>query len=284
MVACMDRCALFVDAGYVYAEGGRISVGSTARSKFSFDYQSFVTMIQSRATVLVGCPALRVYWYDGARNGVRTAEQLKIAEVPLVKLRLGRLNGKGQQKGVDALIYRDMITLAQNRAVSEMVLVSGDEDLHEGVTAVQDFGVRVTLVGIEPAKGEFNQSRDLVLDADQHFVLSRAELAPLFVKSAPAVPLPGMEAAPEALPAPAPSIKDAAEAFATDWLSNASSVDLTDLLANHPRVPQPLDKELLATVERSVGVSLRGSDTAHREARKAFWAAIQSGTPRPAKP
>ena len=74
-----------------------------------------------------GAPTLRLYWYDAAKDGIRTAEQLKIAELPQVKLRLGRLNSQRQQKGVDALIYRDMITLAQNRAVTQMVLVSGDE-------------------------------------------------------------------------------------------------------------------------------------------------------------
>ena len=50
----MERCAVFIDAGYVYAEGGRICVGSTARSKFTLDAQAFMTFIQGRAHLVVG--------------------------------------------------------------------------------------------------------------------------------------------------------------------------------------------------------------------------------------
>jgi uncharacterized LabA/DUF88 family protein len=93
---------------------------------------------------------------------VPTTDQQIIAALPNVKLRLGRLNSRMEQKGVDALIYRDLMTLARERAVSDALLVSGDEDLREGVRSAQDMGVRVTLVGIDPSGKDFNQSRDLV--------------------------------------------------------------------------------------------------------------------------
>ena len=85
-----------------------------------------------------GCcaaPVLRTYWYDGAKDGIPTTEQQRIAALANVKLRLGRLNTNNQQKGVDALIYRDLMTLASERAVTDAFLVSGDEDLREGVKA-----------------------------------------------------------------------------------------------------------------------------------------------------
>ena len=69
--------------------------------------------------------------------------------MPNVKLRLGRINAKNQQKGVDALIYRDLTTLARERAICDAFLLAGDEDLREGVKAAQDMGVRVTLIGID---------------------------------------------------------------------------------------------------------------------------------------
>jgi len=43
-------------------------------------------------------PILRTYWYDAAQDGIPTSEQLVIASLPFVKLRLGRLSG-GHQKG-----------------------------------------------------------------------------------------------------------------------------------------------------------------------------------------
>ena len=46
-----------------------------------------------------------------------------------------------------------MIALAQNRAIRDAVLVSGDEDLRVGVQQAQEFGVRIHSVGIKPSRG-----------------------------------------------------------------------------------------------------------------------------------
>ena len=74
---------------------------------------------------------LRTYWYDGATNAVPTPDHEQIGGLPYVKVRLGRLI-RGEQKGVDALIYRDLMTLARERAITCAYLLSGDEDLREG--------------------------------------------------------------------------------------------------------------------------------------------------------
>jgi len=74
------------------------------------------------------------------------------------------VNSVGEQKGVDSLIVTDMIALARNRAISDAVLVSGDEDLRVGVQQAQEFGVRVHLVGIKPSRG--SQSLFLLQEAD----------------------------------------------------------------------------------------------------------------------
>ena len=74
------------------------------------------------------------------------------------------MNSQGQQKGVDSLIVTDMITLARNRAMAECVLLSGDEDLRVGVQQAQQYGVRVHLLGIKPARG--SQSLFLLQEAD----------------------------------------------------------------------------------------------------------------------
>ena len=123
----MDRCALFVDAGYLFAQGGKICVGSPDRQRVQLDAGSFRDSFAQTAFGKCGLPSLRTYWYDAARNGVPTIEQQVIASLANVKLRLGRLSGKKQQKGVDALIYRDLMTLARERAICEGFLLSGDE-------------------------------------------------------------------------------------------------------------------------------------------------------------
>ncbi len=69
-----------------------------------------------------------------------TPDHQAIADLPRVKLRLGRLVPRKsglEQKGVDSLIVHDLITLAQERAVETMFLLAGDEDMCEGVAAAQ---------------------------------------------------------------------------------------------------------------------------------------------------
>ena len=54
------------------------------------------------ATKASRLPALRTYWYDGARDRIPTAEHQMIADLPNVKLRLGRLNKNNQRRSGDA--------------------------------------------------------------------------------------------------------------------------------------------------------------------------------------
>ncbi len=117
------------------------------------------------ARKLSGVPLLRVYWYDGTSTGP-TAQHLTLAHLEDVKVRLGFVNSAGEQKGVDSLIVTDMITLARNRAISDAVLVSGDEDLRVGVQQAQEFGARVHLIGIKPSRG----SQSLFLMQEAEFV------------------------------------------------------------------------------------------------------------------
>ena len=103
-----------------------------------------------------------------------TLEQLRVADQQGVKLRLGRLTTRGQ-KGVDARIVRDLIILSRNRAISTAYLMSGDEDVREGVVEAQEFGVSVVLLGIEPVPGQYNQAATLVREADDVITLSRPD-------------------------------------------------------------------------------------------------------------
>ena len=171
----MDRCAVFVDAGYLYAEGGKLVGIGPSRRKVRLNALRASEFLAGLATEACHLPALRTYWYDGARERIPTAEHHAIADLPNVKLRLGRLNHRNQQKGVDALIYHDLMTLALERAISDAFLLSGDEDLREGVRAAQEIGIRVTLMGIPTPSGTRNQSRDLAREADEVIMLTKGD-------------------------------------------------------------------------------------------------------------
>jgi len=126
--------AIFVDAGYLYAAAGRLVAGTEDRRSFDLDTEGLIEALIDRArTIFADSRLLRVYWYDGARRRIHTAEQQSIAELPDVKVRLGNLNANNQQKGVDSLIRSDLESLARHRAITDAVLVAGDEDLATGL-------------------------------------------------------------------------------------------------------------------------------------------------------
>lgn len=163
----MSRVAVFVDAGYLFAQGSTaLSGAKKPRSTLVLNETAVVSELRDVAAAKSeGASFLRVYWYDAPLSGGRlSVEHTSLALSDHVKLRLGFLNSVGQQKGVDSLIVTDMIELARNRAITDAVLLAGDEDVRIGVLIAQSFGVRVHLLGIEPSRG--SQSHLLMQEAD----------------------------------------------------------------------------------------------------------------------
>lgn len=160
----MDRVVVFVDAGYLFAQGSKELCGTTlTRKHIGLDHRALISALKTFAERTSELPLLRIYWYDGTSQGP-TPQHITLADQANMKVRLGFVNSMGQQKGVDSLIVTDMLTLARNRAMAECILLSGDEDLRVGVQQAQEFGVRVHLLGIKPAKG--SQSLFLLQEAD----------------------------------------------------------------------------------------------------------------------
>jgi uncharacterized LabA/DUF88 family protein len=182
----LARYAVMVDVGYIYAAAGELLFGSSSRRDFRVDAVPLIQVVTKHADELIRGELLRVYWYDAARDRVPTIDQRVIAQMPWVKLRLGNLNARGQQKGVDAQIRADMEALARHRAITDAVLIAGDEDMVPAVEAAQAFGVRVHLWGIEPPYGT-NQAERLVWESDTVDVLEGAFLRPYFSKNPAAV-------------------------------------------------------------------------------------------------
>jgi hypothetical protein len=164
------RYALLVDAGYLFACAGRLVLQTTTRRDFRVDTPGFVQALIEAAAARLPGRLLRVYWFDAAKDRVPTVEQRAVAQLPGVKLRLGNLNGAGQQKGVDAQVRADLETLARNHAITDAILLAGDEDMVPAVEAAQAYGVRVHLWGVEPPFGS-NQAERLLWEADEYHVL-----------------------------------------------------------------------------------------------------------------
>ena len=175
----LSRYAIMVDVGYIYASAGELLFSASSRREYRVDADRLIASLIKQADEQVRGQQLRVYWYDAARDRVPTFDQRVIAQMPLVKLRLGNLNARGQQKGVDAQIRADMEALARHRAITDAILVAGDEDMVPAVEAAQAFGVRVHLWGVEPPYGT-NQAERLVWESDTVEVLERAFMEPYF--------------------------------------------------------------------------------------------------------
>ena len=177
----LSRYAIMVDVGYIYASAGELLFSAASRREYKVDADKLIQALTKHAEDQVRGELLRVYWYDAARDRVPTIDQRVIAQMPWVKLRLGNLNARGQQKGVDAQIRADMEALARHRAITDAILVAGDEDMVPAVEAAQAFGVRVHLWGVEPPYGT-NQAERLVWESDTVDVLERSFVEPFFTR------------------------------------------------------------------------------------------------------
>src|SRR5690349_24968761 len=173
----MDRCALFVDAGYVLADGAMAVHGTRHRESVSWNYAGLLQFLGSVAGERTGLPLLRCYWYEATVEGRRSAEHDALADLPGVKLRLGRMR-PGRREGVESEIHRDLTTLARNGALQDALVVSAEEDLAQVVSDVQDLGIRVVLAHI-PVRGTGAAPAALRQECDDVVETSEAQLRPV---------------------------------------------------------------------------------------------------------
>lgn len=184
-IVLVDRTVLLVDAGHLLSGGGSLTVSEHRRANLEVDVCKLATALVARVEKDAGLPLLRTYWYDGAREGQLSAEHAALRQLDYTKLRLGRLV-QGKQKGVDALIYRDLTTLARQHSIVTAYLVAGDEDLCEGVAEAQSLGVQVVLLPVEPA-GVSDVSQALIHEADRVIDLDTDFLGSFFALRGPIV-------------------------------------------------------------------------------------------------
>ncbi|MEV5594223.1 NYN domain-containing protein [Streptomyces sp. NPDC052496] len=173
----MDRCVVLVDAGYLLGAAASLLAGEPTRSRITVDHAALIQGLRQRAEADTERPLLRIYWFDGAPDRVPQPEHRRLRVMSRVTVRLGALtrsDGRWAQKGVDAAMHAELTELARNRACSDIVLVTGDGDLLPGLMSAKEHGVAVHLWAVQAADGDYNQSEDLVAEADERRVLDRA--------------------------------------------------------------------------------------------------------------
>jgi uncharacterized LabA/DUF88 family protein len=218
----VDRCVVLVDAGYLLGAAASLLAGESSRSRITVDHAALIGRLRERAEAETGLPLLRIYWFDAAPDRRPLPEHRRLRVTPRVTVRLGaltRAEGRWVQKGVDAAMHAELSELARNRACADVVLVTGDGDLLPGMMAAKEHGVAVHLWAVQAADGDFNQSEDLVAEADERRVLDREWITrwvgvrELVAPCPPAMPRPEIAkilSAPHPA-APPPAVPPAAE-------------------------------------------------------------------------
>jgi uncharacterized LabA/DUF88 family protein len=250
------RSAIFVDAGYLYAQGSKtLSSEGLRRVDVQLDLlQTIQKLRQTAATKSQDAPLLRIYWYDGLLRGELSSDQNHLANTDDVKLRLGIVNLAGQQKGVDSLIVTDLVELARNHAITDAILLSGDEDLRIGVQIAQSFGVRVHLIGIEPTRG--SQSVSLLQEADTTTEWTEADIRTFLTIR------PGSDGS-----APSQPVSDMADTLKVaiaNFVSSLNSEEMSSIseLQENAMIPREFDRRLLAICGRAAGRDLDSNEKA----------------------
>jgi uncharacterized LabA/DUF88 family protein len=260
----MDRCAIFVDAGWFLSETAQAIAGRAVRRAVECNYGKLTAALGQLAQQTTQLPLLRTYWYDAAPDGVPSSEHLDLACLPNVKLRLGRISHH-EQKGVDALLILDLTTLARERAIASAVVISGDEDIREGIATAQSMGVRVTLGTVAMIEGRPSQAVTLLQEADDQLLLDVGMLS-RFVRTRAAEPHGVELAAVEGTPSP----RQFGFSFGASYADGLSDPDLRALQREAPEVPSDVAAQLFREAETVFG-STRGRPDVRRELRMGFW-------------
>ncbi len=276
----LDRVVVFVDAGYLFAQGSEELCGAKLpRGSIGLHHEALLSKLKELAEVLSGLPLLRIYWYDGTSEGP-TAQHITLANQADVKVRLGFVNRRGEQKGVDSLIVTDMLTLARNRAMAECVLMSGDEDLRVGVQQAQEHGVRVHILGIKSARP--NQSPYLLREADSTHEWHAKDLGE-FLDCRPSSAFPAEQTtgeretqASDVESAETSSTSGHLRSIARQIAGEVAQAEVRSLV-EHIHItnqrPQQIDGKLLADSRRALGYDLDISQKS--EVRDAFLQALE---------
>jgi uncharacterized LabA/DUF88 family protein len=275
----MKRHAIFVDAGYVFAQGSvSLSGSKTPRTQLKLDATEIIAQLTALALASsAGVQLLRIYWYDGAWNGP-TIEHLSVANTNNVKLRLGSINSAGEQKEVDSLLVTDLIDLARNQSICDATVVTADTDVRIAVQIAQTFGVRVHLIGLEPSR--VSQSPSLRQEADTVHEIARADVSKFLKVLTPAPPKPAVAIAPAPVAAavpkasaskvgPAKTVDEVIDEAIQQTLAPPADIPaLKAALAASTGVPMEYDRRLLGTCRTLLQRDLTGDE--RREMRSLF--------------
>ena len=250
----MGRVAVFLDAGYFWVQMTQILYGeSKPRDSVRIDYPLMrEKLLDFVSNELALSDVLRVYWYDGPlSNGSKSDSHTSIEQLDDFKLRLGSRNISGEQKAVDGLLIADLIGLAQNRAITDAIVISGDADLIPGIITAQALGIRVICIEIGPIEAT---SKYLMAEVDRNVTWFIDK--PVFLSKASDELIEG-----ETYTTPTEN-EDPVFIMAQTCFSqlNEEKIAILKTLTEKEMIPQEIDREILSIARKYKNNVLLTSD------------------------
>ena len=248
------KYSVLIDAGYVFAEGSKLLFDEV--EMIHIDLEKFSALLKTKIEnhyheqAVSPLRHLRSYWYDAKDRSDW------VAQFPGYTLRLGRVNAKGQQKGVDGAIIRELLTMGHNHAVDDVFIISGDEDIIEGVNAAKDMGIYVGLIRLDTAFN--NMSNKLMREADGMISLEKADLEGVITRR-------------EFTQGETKEESEYEESFQNLYQDIFLNQTPEELLARKPNIPRNIDKLILDEISQGndLETSLRP------KIRAAFWVFVE---------
>lgn len=264
----MERVAIFIDAGYFWGQLSQIVYGEPRnREEIALNYELMrESLLREVDKQFPGFSLLRIYWYDAlGMNDLPSRQHKHLGRLDDVKMRYGTRNTYGKQKGVDGLLMADLIQLAQNKAITSAVIVSGDADLIPGVTAAQMLGVRVHRMEIN---GQEASSPALCEEVDRNSEWALTEIENFATANTDDYYYGQVESSCE----DAENLHTLAET-AREFITQMSPDD-RDSLNGRTTIPFEMDKKLLFLAKTTLGRLLYPDEK--RELRNKFFELVKA--------
>lgn len=246
----MQRIALFIDAGYLYATGSEVLLGERQpRSALQLNYSALISHLQGLAAQISRAELLRIYWYD-----------FSVGQLPLldgIKLRSGFEPGER----ISGQIGADLSKLVRNHAIGDALILAGDDELRPAVMQAQEAGVRVHLISLghpESRPGRYS----LRAECDTRRVFDAQQLGAFLARRVESSLTSGHEEG----ETPAEDVVGASEEVLVGHVREhlaelySDSLDLLAELGPREPLPRELDGPLLVSVKRALGRPLLESE------------------------
>lgn len=247
-----NRFAILVDGDYLHAAMSSTLYGAQrSRLDLALDYDACLKFVREKASGLVQGQLLRVYWHELLSDGLPDEVHFALAIKPQVKLVTSHTEA-ARAGAADVAGLADVLRgLAVHRAVSDVVLVTGNADLAAAICEAQSYGISVHALTLGQADQASAVAMELLREVDTFAHVPVDEIKKNFKPRVGAREVADASGVPDAE-------REVIERVVDQVIGATSDSDLEVLLSKHTRgnLPRSVDRELLVVAQRELNREL----------------------------